>query len=203
MNSSLTEDRDLLSRCFSDDGEAAENLVRLFSNLVYQAAQHTLIVKHVRFNKQDLEDFRNTVFLQLFEHGCKKLKQYQGKNGCSLATWIRLITVRTVLDHLRKKGVDSIARRDTKITLDEVYGLKGDECDGLALLERAEKEQLLREGMQNLPPRDRLFMKLHFDQGLSVAEVAAAMQVSVENVYTIKHRAIQRLKTQVASATSN
>jgi RNA polymerase sigma-70 factor (ECF subfamily) len=200
MNSSLTEDRDLLSRCFSGDGEAAENLVRRFSNLVYQAVQHTLIVKHVRFNKQDLEDFHNTVFLRLFENGCKKLKQYQGKNGCSLATWIRLITVRTVLDHLRKKGVDSIARRDTQITLDEVYGLKGDECDGLTLLERAEKEQLLREGMQNLPPRDRLFMKLHFDQGLSVAEGAAAMQVSVDNVYTIKHRAIQRLKTQVALA---
>lgn len=200
MNSSLTEDRDLLSRCFSGDGEAAENLVRRFSNLVYKAIQHTLIVKHISFNKEDLEDFHNTVFLRLFEHGCKKLKQYQGKNGCSLATWINLITVRTVLDHLRKKGVDSIARRDTKITLDEVYGLKGDECDGLALLERAEKEQLLREGMQNLPPRDRLFMKLHFDQGLSVAEVAAAMQVSVENVYTIKHRAIQRLKTQVALA---
>jgi RNA polymerase sigma-70 factor (ECF subfamily) len=200
MNSSLTEDRDLLSRCFSGDGEAAENLVRRFSNLVYKAVQHTLIVKHVRFNKQDLEDFHNTVFLRLFEHGCKKLKQYRGKNGCSLATWIRLITVRTVLDNLRKKGVDSIARRDTQITLDEAYGLKGDEHDGLALLERAEQEQLLREGMQNLPPRDRLFMKLHFDQGLSVAEVAAAMQVSVENVYTIKHRAIQRLKTQVALA---
>jgi RNA polymerase sigma-70 factor (ECF subfamily) len=200
MNSALTEDRDLLSRCFSGDREAAENLVRRFSNLVYQAVQHTLIVKHVRFNKQDLEDFHNTVFLRLFDNGCKKLKQYRGKNGCSLATWIRLITVRTVLDHLRKKGVDSIARRDRQITLDEAYGLKGDECDGLALLERAEKEQLLREGMRNLPPRDRLFMKLHFDQGLSVAEVAAAMQVSAENVYTIKHRAIQRLKTQVASA---
>lgn len=200
MKSTLEEDRDLLAGCFAGDSEAAETLVRQFSNLVYKAIQHTLIVKHVSFNKEDLEDFHNTVFLRLFEHGCKKLKQYQGKNGCSLATWINLITVRTVLDHLRKKGVDSIARRDTRITLDEVYGLKGDECDGLALLERAEKEQLLREGMQNLPPRDRLFMKLHFDQGLSVAEVAAAMQVSVKNVYTIKHRAIQRLKTQVALA---
>jgi RNA polymerase sigma-70 factor (ECF subfamily) len=200
MNSTLTEDRDLLSRCFSGDWEAAEDLVRRFSNLVYQAIQHTLIVKHVRFNKQDLEDFHNTVFLRLFENGCKRLKQFRGEKGCSLATWIRLITVRTVLDHLRKKGVDSIARRDTQVTMDEAYGLKGDDFDGLALLERAEQEQFLRKGMQNLSPRDRLFMKLHFDQGLSAAEVAAAMRVSVENVYTIKHRAIQRLRTQVALA---
>ena len=203
MSSSLAEDRGLLAKCFAGDREAGEALVRRFSNLVYQAVQHTFMVKHVRYTKEDLQDLHNTVFLRLFEEGGKKLRQYQGKNGCSLATWIRLIAVRTVLDHLRKKGIDSIACRDALIALDEVYGLKGDECHGVALLERAEKERLLREGIQNLSPRDRLFMKLHFDQGLPVAEVAAAMQVSVENVYIIKHRAIQRLRAQVVSATSN
>ena len=203
MRSSLEEERGLLTKCFSGDMEAGEALVRRFSNLVYQAVQHTFLVKHVRYTKEDLQDLHNTVFLRLFEEECKKLRQYEGKNGCSLATWIRLIAVRTVLDHLRKKGVDSIARRDALISLDEVYGLKGDDCDGVALLERAEKERLLRQGIKNLPPRDRLFMKLHFDQGLPVAEVAAAMQISVENVYIIKHRAIQRLRAQVASATSN
>jgi len=203
MSSSLEEDRNLLAKCFSGDMEAGEALVRRFSNLVYQAVQQTFLVKHVLYAKEDLQDLHNSVFLQLFEEGCKKLKQYEGKNGCSLATWIRLIAVRIVLDHLRKKGVDSIACRGALLALDEVYGLKGDECDGVALLERAEKERLLREGIQNLSPRDRLFMKLHFDQGLPVAEVAAAMQVSVENVYIIKHRAIQKLRAQVASATSN
>ena len=203
MSSSLAEDRGLLAKCFAGDREAGEALVRRFSNLVYQAVQHTFIVKHVRYTKEDLHDLHNIVFLRLFEEGGKKLRQYQGKNGCSLATWIRLIAVRTVLDHLRKKGVDSIAFRDALIALDEVYGLKEDECHGMALLEMAEKERLLREGIQNLSPRDRLFMKLHFDQGLPVAEVAAAMQVSVENVYIIKHRAIQRLRAQVVSATSN
>ena len=203
MSSSLEEDRSLLAKCFSGDMEAGETLVRRFSNLVYQAVQHTFLVKHVRYRKEDLQDLHNTVFLRLFEEGCKKLRQYQGKNGCSLATWIRLIAVRVVLDHLRKKGVDSIARRDALISLDEVYGLKGDEGDGEALLEIAEKERLLREGIQNLSARDRLFVKLHFDQGLPVAEVAAAMQISVKNVYIIKHRAIQRLRAQVASAISN
>ena len=43
-------------------------------------------------------------------------------------------------------------------------------------------------------------MRLHFDQGLSMAEVANAMQITVENAYTIKHRAIQRLKFHVASS---
>jgi len=200
MKRTLGEDRDLLARCFAGDREAADTLVRRFSSLVYRAIQHTLIVRQVRFAREDLEDFHNTVFLRLFEKGYRKLKQYQGRNGCSLATWIRLITVRVVLDHLRKKGVDSIAGRDAQVALDEVYGLKKDECDGLTFLKREEKVRLLSQGIQNLPARDRLFMRLHFDQGLSVEETAGAMQITIENVYVVKHRAIQRLKAEVASA---
>ena len=200
MNGSLVEDRSLLAKCFSGDREAGEALVRQFSNLVYRAVQHTFIARHVAHTREDLEDLHNTVFLHLFEHGCKKLKQYKGKNGCSLATWIRLITVRTVLDHFRKKEVAIAIRPKMKIPLDEVYGLKEDGKDVLALLEEAEKEGLIREGMEKLPPRDRLFMKLHLDQGLSVTEVAAAMQISIENAHTIKHRAVRKLKAQVASA---
>jgi RNA polymerase sigma-70 factor (ECF subfamily) len=202
MKRTLGEDRDLLAECFAGDREAADTLVRRFSSLVYRAIQHTLIVRQVSFTKEDLEDFHNTVFLRLFEKGCKRLKQYQGRNGCSLATWIRLITVRSVLDHLRKKGVDSIACRNAQVALDEVYGLKGDECNGLTLLEREEKVRLLSQGIQKLPARDRLLLKLHFHQGLSVEEIAGAMQITIENVYVVKHRAIQRLKAEVASAAS-
>ena len=101
MNHPLKEDRELLSKCVSGDRTASEMLVRRFSDLVYRAVQYTLMAKHVSFNRHDLEDLHNTVFLRLFEQGCKKLRQYQGKNGCSLASWIRMIAVRTVLDHLR------------------------------------------------------------------------------------------------------
>jgi RNA polymerase sigma-70 factor (ECF subfamily) len=200
MNASLHEDRNLLVKCFSGDRKAGEDLVRRFSNLVYQAVQHSFIARHVPHTSEDIEDLHNTVFLHLFEHGCKKLRQYKGKNGCSLATWIRLIAVRTVLDHFRKKEVEVAIRPKMKIPLDEVYGLKQGGKDVLTLLEQAEKERLIREGMEKLPPRDRLFMRLHLDQGLSVPEVAAAMQISLENAHTIKHRAVRKLKAQVALA---
>jgi RNA polymerase sigma factor (sigma-70 family) len=54
-------------------------------------------------------------------------------------------------------------------------------------------------GVEKLPPRDRLFLRLHFEQGLLIAEVAEAMGLSVDHAYTIKHRAIKRLKSIVAS----
>jgi RNA polymerase sigma factor (sigma-70 family) len=202
MKGSPDEDRLLLSLCFSGDEKAKEDLVRRFSNLIYQAAQHTLRLKFVPYTRHDLEDLHNTIFLQLFDQGCKKLKQYQGKNGCSLATWIRLVAVRIVLDHLRKKDVYAPTRQGMRIPLDEMLSLKGDQTDALGMLERAEKERLLRDAIQSLPARDRLFTKLHVDKGLPVEKVAATMQLSVNNAYVIKHRLIERLKAQVVSELS-
>jgi len=200
MTHTFNEDRRLLSKCFSGDRKASETLVRRFSDLVYRSVQHTLIAKHVPFNRHDLEDLHNAVFLGLFEKKCKKLRQYQGRNGCSLASWIRMIAVRTALDHLRKKGVDSLVWQKKRIPLEELPELKAEEVEIWANMEKAEQERLLQIGMQRLPPRDRLFIKLHFDQELSIAEIAETMQLSMANAYTIKHRAIHKLKSYVALA---
>ena len=197
MSTSLDEDRRLLSRCFSGDTKARETLVRQFSNLVYQAVQHTFRAKNVPFSRYDVEDLHNSIFLELFDNGCRKLRQYKGRNGCSLATWIRLVAVRIVLDHLRKKGLDAIASQEKQIPIDEMFDLKAPQADALELVEKAEKGRLIHDAVQYLPPRDRLFMKLHFEKDLPLAQVAAAMQLSVNNAYTVKHRIINKLKTHV------
>jgi RNA polymerase sigma factor (sigma-70 family) len=153
----------------------------------------------VRFMEQDLEDLHNTVFLNLFERKCRKLRQYRGKNGCSLATWIRVVALRILLNHLRKKGPDAAFWQKKRISIDELDHVRAEETDTPALMERAEQESLVQQGLQSLTPRDRLFVKLHFHQGLSVEEVARTMRISIENAYTVKHRAIQRLRAYVTT----
>ena len=201
MNPSHEEDQQLLSRCLSGDRKASEILVQRFSDLVYRSVQHTLMIKYVCFNSQNLEDLHNTVFLHLFDNGCRKLRQYQGRNGCSLASWIRLIAVRTVLNHLKKRGMDAIVWQKKRISLEDLPELKGDKMEPWMVMEKGERKRLLQDGIRSLSPRDRLFMKLHFNHGLSVAEVASAMQLSIQNAYTVKHRAIKRLKAYVVTAT--
>ena len=194
FNVSHEEDRRLLSECFAGNRETSELFVREFSNLVYKSIQHTLITRQAPFNREDLEDLHNTVFLQLFEKRCKKLKQFEGRNGCSLASWVRIVTVRIVLNHLRKKGLDALTQQKKKVSLDDLPELKGEGAEPGTDIEKAEQNQLLREGILNLSPRDRLFMKLHIDKGLTIEEIAKIMQLSIQNAYSIKHRAIQRLK---------
>jgi len=203
MKPALESDRRLLDRCFAGDPTAAESIVRQFSGLVYRSVQYIFRVRHVPFDKALLEDLHNTVFLQLFEKNCKKLRQYQGRNGCSLATWISLVTVRSVQNHLRKKGYDAVCRRKEPLNLDDLPELRSAEEDAPAQLIKAEQEHLLKKGIQNLPPRGRLLMKLHLDQGLGLEEAAAAMRITVQNAYIIKHRAIQKLKSVLKELSDN
>jgi len=194
MKLSIKETRQLLSKCFYGDRKASEAFVGLFSNLVYRTVQNTLLTKQVSFNSQDLEDLHNTVFLQFFDRSCKKLRQYRGINGCSLASWIRVVTVRFVLNHIRKKGIDAMTWQQKRISLDDLPELKSGEAEYWVQRENAEQERILQRGIRKLQPRDRMFMKLHSGMGLPMEEIAAILQISLQNAYTIKHRAIQRLK---------
>ena len=195
MRAPFGEDRQLISKCLSSDRRAWEAMVRRFSNLVYQTARATFLAKQISFSRQDLEDLHNTVFLRLFEQGCARLRLYQGRNGCTLASWIRIVTVRTVLNYIRKKGVDEPLWEKKKTPIDELPWLRGEDKGPLALMERAEQEKLVHEGMESLAPRDRLFMKLHIDQGLPMEQVAEALQISVQNAHVVKHRAVEKLKS--------
>ena len=200
MNDSFAEDRELLFKCLSGDRKSSEKFIWRFSSLMYKSVQYTLMTKQVSYSKQDLEDLHHTVFIKLFERGFAKLKQYKGKNGCSLASWIRLITVRTVLDHLRNKGYDAMGWQNRRIPLDQLPELGFDEFDIENRLESIELNRLLQVCIERLSPRDRLLIKLHFYQGFPLSEVAEIMQLSISNAYTLKHRAVQRLKSQAASA---
>jgi RNA polymerase sigma factor (sigma-70 family) len=197
MTPSFEEDRQLILKCLSGDRNALETLVRRFSNLVYHTVRSTFIAKHAPFNAQDLEDLHNTVFLGLFEGNCAKLRSYQGRNGCSPASWIRIVTVRMVLNHLRKKGVDSAFGKNIKTNIDDLFWLPADVQEPLALMEAAERRKLVHEAMESLAPRDRLFSRLHFEQGLPLEQVAEVLGISVNNASVLKNRIIEKLKEKL------
>jgi RNA polymerase sigma factor (sigma-70 family) len=196
-------DRQLIKRCISGDKKAREEFVIRFSNPVYQCIQFTLKAKNISFSRQDLEDLHNTVFLNLFDKGCKKLRQYRGKNGCSLYSWIRLITVRTVIDYIRKASRDISSRAKEEFRFDNLPDLVHNGFEPLARMEKAEQKDLLLKGLEALMPRDRLFLQLHCLHGVSIQKVADMLQISENNAYSLKHRAIGRLKTKITDYLKN
>jgi RNA polymerase sigma factor (sigma-70 family) len=189
-------DRDLVNECVSGNKKALEEFVRRFSDPVYRTIQYTFKTKNASHTKQDLEDLHNSVFLGLFEKRCKKLRQYKGKNGCSLHSWIRIVTVRIVIDHLRKEANSPLGWWKASFPV-ETFAPKAKDSEPWVHMDRAKLQSLVQAGIKELMPRDRLFLKLHFMGDLSIREVAGIMNLSEANVHSLKHRAIKRLRSKV------
>jgi len=199
MNKHRLDDADLRLKCIAGDRNAAEEFVRRYSDLVYRTVQYTLRNRQAPYTPDDVSDLHNTVFLNLFENDCKKLAQFEGRNGCSLATWVRLVALRIVLNQLRKRGLDSIACRREMVGLDCIRELSDETAGVLAMLEKADQVKMLRHAIRSLPAKYRLFCKLHFDHELTAPEIAKTMRISIDNVYTVKHRTIKNLKAYVTA----
>ena len=189
-------DRDLVNGCVSGSKEALEAFIRQFSDPVYRTVQYTFKTKNTSYTKPDIEDLHNSVFLRLFEDRCKKLRQYKGKNECSLHSWIRIVTVRIVIDHLRKEAASPLNWWKTNLPI-ETFAPKAKDSEPWVNIDRAKQQSLVQAGMKELLSRDRLFLKLHFMGDLSIREVADIMNISEANAHSLKHRAIKRLRSKV------
>lgn len=196
----MTEDeKNLLIGCFQGDRYAQGDFVTRFSDLVYHTVLNTLRAKAVDWQTQDVEDLCQTVFMRLLEKRCRRLRQFRGKNGCSLRSWVRMITVHTVIDHLRSRK-DALAHASTLETSYFLNNLRADLLDPVQVLDFTQQMDRVHRGLQSLMPRDRLFIKLHCLKELSIQEVAGILGVSENNAYCIKHRALHRLKAALQSS---
>jgi RNA polymerase sigma factor (sigma-70 family) len=157
------------------------------------------MTSNIPYDEDDLKDYHNAVFIIILERKCYKLKQFKGLNGCSLASWIRLITCRSVLNQMRENSGDATWHHN-RAPLEDALDVLSDELDAMETIEAEEKKELIKECIQNLSARDRLFIKLHIEQDLPVPKVALVMQISIANAHTLKHRSIERLKKHIENA---
>ena len=191
----MTEDeKDLLLGCFKGDRYAQSEFVTRFSDLVYNTVINTFKTKSVDWQLSDIEDLYQTVFVRLLENRCKRLRQFKGKNGCSLHSWVRMISVRTVIDHLRRRK-DALAHVSDFGNAEFLHNLRAELHDPVYSLDRAQKLIRVNRSLKSLMPRDRLFIKLHCFKELSIKEVSNILGVSENAAYSIKHRALERLKS--------
>jgi len=188
-------DRVLLDRCLAGDRGAWERLITSKSRLVYYALHQTFRAKGVEPDESEVEELHNEVFSRLFADDCRKLRAFEGRNGCSLASWIRLIASRTALTHIGRRGRLMLARDGG----DEEDGDPMERiADGAPAAEdvvvQAGEVARLREAVASLNPEDRLFVNLFFLREMSLPEVANVMQVTVNTIYSRKNRVLKRLR---------
>jgi len=182
----MTEkEKTLIASCLRSEKAAWDSFVLQYSNLVYHTIKKTLKLHHAEPRADLVEDLYQEFFISLLRNDYKKLRQFRGAHGCSLASWLRLLTVRLTIDFLRKQGPNS----------GEVAGATSRyDPDPAEPLLNEQQEKLLNQAIQTLSPRDRILLDLCYRQALASEEVAQLLKTSVNAVYTQKSRVLEKIR---------
>ncbi len=154
------EEQQLLHECLKDCSKC-ERLVQHYERLIYHSVRKTLILKHVSFIPEDIEDLCHDVYVALFDKECKKLRQYREDGGLGLSGWIRMIAVQTVLMKLRENDPQNISGQGNLSSFEQIEK-KPDLISEMIKIETRETLRLVLECVEKLPPLERLVFELRF-----------------------------------------
>lgn len=150
------------------------------------------------FDSDESRDLTQDTFFRIY----KGMNGYRGE--AKLRTWIFAIAANIYRNRLRDGQTEKRSGREVSLetSLEEgrpvfgrgsVLGRKSQAPDVLEGLLTDERRKLLRDALEELPPRMRRCVLLRLDHDLKYREIAAILRVSVETVKAQLFQARQRL----------
>lgn len=112
----------------------------------------------------------------------------------ALAPWLFTVCRRLLIDHQRKHHRLVSMNTASVPTFDQT--IDDTAASPAALLEEKDDACRLRLLVKSLPERQRELVRLKFEAGLSYRDIASATGLSVSNVGTLLHHAVQSLREQ-------
>ena len=174
------DERKVVEEAQAGDQDALSTLYTFYFPRVYR-----YVAGRVR-STQDAEDVTEEVFLRLVAN----LKRFEWR-GLPFGAWVFRIARNEVVSHVRRQR-----RRGTPAQLSET--IPDESQDHAAAYEQQATIEVVREATSKLPPAQRDVIAMRFGAGLSVAETAAVLNKTQNNVKVLQHKAIARLKGMVA-----
>ncbi|MDD5255912.1 MAG: sigma-70 family RNA polymerase sigma factor [Candidatus Omnitrophica bacterium] len=190
------QDLEFVQRCIKGDKLAWNEFIDRYSRLVYNYIYSVLKVQGLNPASfvTHTEDIFQEIFCALLKDNCRKLRAYKGKNGCSLASWLRIVSINATIDYLRrqKPAVSLDEERENELSL--IDTLKSFAPPALELLSQQEKLKGLRGCIDKLKAEERHLLELHLDMGLSLERVKDVLGVSRGAIDMRKARILEKLK---------
>lgn len=146
---------------------------------------------HVTRSRQEADDLYQDTFLKMYEMGEKVVIRTNPKS------FLMSVALNLYRNHKRKL---SVRQRiiGVSVAVDEAADSVADEERGTEDLVVAKEECLLvREMVRKLPDKYRIPILLYYMEGVSIAEIAALLQMSENTVKTRMRRAKKILKERL------
>ncbi len=172
-----------LEACIRGDKKAWDVFVDRWAGVIHAAVQRAFKSRRSFVDRADVEDTVQDVFVRLLKDGCRLLKTYD-PNRASLSTWLTLVARSVAIDRLRK-------RREPTLPIEP--------HDVIQPAPDPEPAASVSVPVHLLSPRQRLVLRLLFDEQMSVPEAARFVGVDEQTIRSTKHKALTRLREHFSS----
>ena len=188
------DDLEFVRSCVRGDKQSWDKFVDKYSRLIYNYIHNILNARGYTFSQQHIHDIFQEVFYSLIKDNFKKLKSFKATNGCSLASWLRQVTINLTIDYMRKfKSAVSIDEE-----INEEFSLKDILADGSPsvtdTLNYREKLENLKDCIGRLDSDDRYFIQLHINKGIKLEALKEVLHLSRGAIDMQKMRITRRLR---------
>lgn len=183
--SGAAETRALVERIRAGDVDAFRGLFESHYEPLRRYAQRL-----VR-SREEAEDVVHDVFLRVWR------QRERLDPGCRLRSYLYAATRNRALDALRRGGLEQ-RRRGEEDPAGDVADPAAD-ADVEAAIELAERAAAVRRAVEALPARQRQVVVLRWLRQRSYAQIAAELRIAEKTVEIHMTRALQRLRSLLAS----
>jgi len=188
---SLGRDEELLlrERLLSGDSRAWAEFEASYGRLVGATIARVIGRFGRKGCSEDAAEIRAAFALELLSNDKAKLRAFSPERGIRLGTWVAMLASHAAYDFLRRRRREPLV--DGEIDADRFVGSLP---DPYLLCELGERARIVASLVRDFTPKDREFLELYFAEGLPPDEVATRMGISVNTVYSKKHKIQGRLE---------
>ena len=186
-------DLDLSKACADGRVTSWQDFLDGYARLIRTTAHFTLLRYRPEQSELLLDDACQEVYAALLENRGKRLRQFEGRRDCSLATWLRLVVSRLVIDFLRKQARHEKYQADReKLDIARLPGSTRERPE--EAVNAAHEKAFVDQALTRLNDRDKLLVRLLYDDGLPVETVARITGLKPGAIYTRLSRIRDRLR---------
>ena len=188
------DDLKFVQGCLQGNKQSWSEFILRYSRLIYNYIYSVFSVKGRSISKEQAEDIFQEIFQALIKDNYRKLSTYQGKNGCSLASWLRQVTINFTIDYLRKlKPIASLDAEDEDgFTLKDA--LKDLSQGAIEFLNDQDRRKTLQECISLLESSEQYFLELFLNQRLTLDEIKEHFKINRGAVDMRKGRILGKIQ---------
>lgn len=176
-------DVELMAMVVQGDQGAYRLLVERHFERIYALAYRMI------YHGADAEDIAQDTFLKLW------LKRQDWKReGAAITTWLYRVTVNACIDYKRKPRA---------VTMPEGYDPADAQPTAVTLIHRQQTNLALRKAMVKLSVQQQTALALFYHQGLSNAQAAEVLDISVNAMESLLKRARKRLRVLLQNSSED